>query len=119
MTRLAQLISQEEGFNVPGSIPSRQHNPGDLRHGPGAHHAPSTLDGIGTYTSDTSGWSDLERQLSLDAARGMDIRTFVTAYAPSVENNSSQYLDYICTGLSLGPDVSLATALLIGAHDEA
>lgn len=110
-SRLAQLIAQMEGFGKRGTIPTRLHNPGDLRHGPGASHSPGNPDGIGTYTSDEAGARDLQRQLTLYAERGYDLRKLIEVYAPPVENNTSQYLKFICDGLSLCPESPLTIAL--------
>src|SRR6185437_4031555 len=38
VTLLARLISREEGFGIPGALPTRDHNPGDLRHSPHSAH---------------------------------------------------------------------------------
>jgi hypothetical protein len=31
---LARLIAQEEGYGIPGAVPTRDNNPGDLHHSP-------------------------------------------------------------------------------------
>lgn len=99
MTRLAHLIAQEEGFYVPGSLPNRNHNPGDLRHSPHSSHTPDAPDAVGTIDSDVDGWADLERQLDLDAKRNLTLRDLVYKYAPPNENNTGKYLADLCKGL--------------------
>jgi hypothetical protein len=102
-TKLALLISQMEGFGKPGAIPTVRNNPGDLRHGPHAKHYEGI--GIGEYNSigwyDTVelGWSDLERQLTLYAMRGLTLDKLVMLYAPPTENDSENYLRFLCEGL--------------------
>jgi hypothetical protein len=113
MTKLAQLIAQEEGFNVPGSVPQRDNNPGDLRHSPHSAHAPGDPDGIGQIDNVADGWSDLERQLQLYADRGLTLEQAIYEFAPPNENNSAQYLDFVCNGLGCTPDTLVADALLI------
>ena len=108
MTLLARLVAKEEGFGVPGAIPTVRHNPGDLRHSPHSTHAPGDPEGIGTIDTDDHGWEDLERQLRLDAARGLTLAQFVEKYAPPAENNSKQYLAYLCVGLFADTPVSEA-----------
>jgi hypothetical protein len=61
---LAQAIAAAEGFNVPGSRPARNHNPGDV-----------TQDLIGkavgidgpfpVYATDADGWANLYAQINL------------------------------------------------------
>ena len=113
MSKLARLVANEEGFNVPGSIPARRHNPGDLRHSPHSSHEGEGTNDIGEIDNDADGWADLERQLRIDADRGMTLTEFVDTYAPPSENNDTQYLDYLCQGLGLSPDASVAQALEI------
>jgi len=113
MTRLAHLIAQEEGFYVPGSLPNRNHNPGDLRHSPHSFHTADKPDAIGQIATDVDGWADLERQLELYAKRNYTLRELVYEYAPPSENNSGEYLAYICKGLGCPADTFVYDALKI------
>ena len=115
-TRLAELIARQEGFFRPGTVPSRLHNPGDLRHGPGATHS-GDPNGIGTYTSDASGAEDLERQLRLYAGRGMSLRDCIYVYAPPSENGTEGYLSFVTKGLGLPPETPVSVALTIPAQE--
>jgi hypothetical protein len=108
MTLLARLVAKEEGFGVPGAIPTVRHNPGDLRHAPNASHEGIGPNDIGIEPNDATGWEDLERQLRLDASRGLTLAQFVDKYAPASENNSKQYLAYLCVGLFADTPVSEA-----------
>lgn len=110
MTKLARLIATEEGFFKAGSLPARNHNPGDLRHSPHSQH-PGDPEAIGVIDTEAHGWEDLERQLQLDAQRGYTIQKLVYTYAPPSENNTQQYLDFICTGLLCSPLTSVSDAL--------
>lgn len=108
-TLLAFLIAREEGFFKAGTLPARNHNPGDLRHSPHSAH-PGDPDAIGVIDSDPDGWADLERQLQLDAGKtfiaGDDksmpwtLGVAIYAWAPPSENNSAQYLDDIIAGFA-------------------
>lgn len=112
MSKLAQLIAKEEGFGIPGSVPTRDNNPGDLRHSPHASH-PGDPDGIGVIDTPEHGWADLERQLEIYAARWLTLRECIAIYAPPSENDSERYLNYICTGLGCSPDILVREALTI------
>lgn len=112
MTKLARLIAKEEGFGIPGSVPTRFHNPGDLRHSPHSNHDPAHPDGIGQIDTDADGWSDLERQLQLYAKRGLTLRDMIiNYYAPPGENDSEAYLAFICKELGVDQNCTVAQAL--------
>lgn len=113
MSKLAQLIAQEEGYGIPGALPTRNNNPGDLRHSPHSFHAITDPDGIGRISKVADGWADLERQLHLYAARGMTIAQAIYQFAPPNENNSMAYLAYIVHGLGVSSDTLVSDALLI------
>jgi hypothetical protein len=112
-TKLAQLIAQQEGFAIPGSLPQRQNNPGDLVHAPGETHAPGEPDGIGSFHSVQAGWDMLERQLALYAERGLTLQQMVNVYAPPPENDTQAYLNFLCQGLACSPDTLVSQALEI------
>lgn len=113
-SKLAHLIAQEEGFYKVGSLPSRYHNPGDLRHSPHSFHTATALDAIGQIDNDADGWADLDRQLELYAGRGLTLRTMVEDYyAPPGENDTEGYIRYLCTGLGCPDTLSVSQALEI------
>lgn len=118
MTKLAFLISKEEGFFQVGTLPCRNHNPGDLRHSPHSQH-PGDPNAIGAIDDDMDGWADLERQLFLDScklvsldpvtkmpvrAHFMTLRDAVYSWAPPSENDSAKYLADIINGFGGGVD---------------
>ena len=98
MTLLAWLIAKEEGFGLPGKIPTERRNPGDLRHSPHSSHVGVSPDDIGIIDTVTHGWEDLERQLSIDASRGMTLAQLVYSWAPPNENDSARYLTNVLRG---------------------
>ena|SRR2546421_10954179 len=115
MTKLALLISREEGFGRPGARPTRNHNPGDLRHSPHSSHAGEGANDIGVIDTDAHGWEDLERQLRMDASRGMTLGECIYSWAPPSENDSARYLAYVCDGLGMDAATPLAEALKLSA----
>lgn len=108
---LARLIAQMEGFGKPGAVPTRNNNPGDLRHSPHSSHEGEGSNDIGIIDTAADGWADLERQLEIYAAHSMSLRAAIYAFAPPSENDSEHYLNFICDGLGLSPDTSVAEAL--------
>jgi hypothetical protein len=113
MSKLAQLIARMEGFGIPGAVPTVRNNPGDLRHSPNSSHDGEGPNDIGIIDDVADGWADLERQLQLDAERGMTLTDLIATYAPPSENNTQNYLNFICQGLSLPPTALVSDALQI------
>src|SRR5580700_1373747 len=72
--KLDALIADEEGYGLPGTLPSRNNNPGDLRHSPHSSHDPAAPDAIGDIDTPQDGWTDLEEQLERYAARGLTLQ---------------------------------------------
>lgn len=98
-TWAAQLFAKREGFGIAGAVPTRNNNPGDLRHAPGAHHEPGDPDGIGSFTTPEEGWQMLDRQLGLYAERGLTLQAAAYKFAPPSENNSAAYLQFLVQNL--------------------
>jgi hypothetical protein len=113
MTKLAQLIAKEEGYGIPGDVPTRLNNPGDLRHSPHSFHTASDANAIGQIDSVADGWADLERQLQLYADRGLTLEQAIYEFAPPEENNSAAYLAYVCKGLGCASTIPMEDALKI------
>lgn len=111
MTKLAKLFARQEGFGIPGTQPTRKHNPGDLRHSNHSSHVGEGAEDIGIIDTDEHGWEDLDRQLRLFADRGMTLRDAVYTFAPANENEPSVYLDSICKAFPCDPDALMADLL--------
>jgi hypothetical protein len=110
---LEELIAKEEGFGIPGSKPTRYNNPGDLRHSPHSSHTAASPNDIGQIDTEEHGWEDLTRQLEIFAERGLTLRQLVEIYAPPNENNTERYLAFLCKGLGLDDDCTVADALTL------
>jgi hypothetical protein len=113
MSKLAEAIAHEEGYYIPGSLPNRNNNPGDLRHSPHSSHAADAPDAIGQIDTRVDGWADLERQLQIYAGRGMTIEQMVYEYAPPTENNSAAYLNFVCQYVGCEPQTTVSDALTL------
>lgn len=112
VSKLARLIAREEGFGIPGKIPTTHNNPGDLRHSPHSEH-PDNPNAIGQIDNPEDGWADLERQLKLYAERGMTLKQCIYQFAPPEENDTVQYLQFVCDGLGVTEDTPVAECLHI------
>lgn len=114
--RLTQLIGRREGFGLPGKIPTTHHNPMDLRHSPHASHDGEGANEIGEIDSDVDGWADADRQLELWAERGLTMERMVFGFlAPPNENDSAEYLRFLCDGIGVSPETLVSAALTIPA----
>ncbi len=100
MNPLAQAIARQEGFGIPGNRPTRNNNPGNLRASSLA--IGKDAGGFAIFASVADGWAALERQIGLDAGRGLNVAQFIAKHAPPSENDTSRYLANVLawTGLS-------------------
>ena len=110
-SKLADAIAHEEGFYVAGSLPQRNNNPGDLRHGNGEIHPDNQPNAVGSFATPEEGWAALNRQLRLDAARGWTVQQLIYSYAPPSENNTEAYLDYVCKDVGCQPSDPVSAVL--------
>jgi hypothetical protein len=69
--KLARAIAKAEGFGVKGAIPTRYHNPGDIRASRGVRY-PGQIglnkSGYVIFKNDKAGWAALEDQIDRIAA---------------------------------------------------
>jgi hypothetical protein len=108
---LARLIAREEGFGIPGAIPTTHNNPGDLVHSPHSFHKAGAPNAIGQIDNITDGWADLERQLRIFANEKLTLARAIFRYAPPATNHSGAYLAYICNGGGWTLDTLVSDAL--------
>lgn len=115
ISRLAELIAAEEGYGIPGALPTRDNNPGDLRHSAHSFHLPGAPDAIGQIDTPADGWDDLVEQLDRYPIEfpGITVAEAIYKFAPPSENNSAGYLAYVVHGLGCTPDTPLTDALTI------
>lgn len=90
--KLASAIATSEGYFVPGSIPSKNNNPGDLRGAPWLTN-PKIVNNFVVFSSKPSGVAGLYHQIALDLARGLSLRSLIQKWAPPTENNTQNYLN--------------------------
>lgn len=109
----SRAIAQIEGYYADSDSPNRPQrnlNPGNLRvagwrsgMSPAAAMSMAKTQGaIGydkggylKFASEAAGFAGLERQIRIDAKRGLNVGQFVSKYAPATENNTANYLSFI------------------------
>lgn len=89
---LAIAIAHAEGFSVPGSIPQRANNPGDLVI-PGWTGAKLGDQGISVFSSATEGWNRLYQQLARMASGRSHVYTPDMTFAEIGEKWTATHSD--------------------------
>jgi hypothetical protein len=68
---MSQAVAQAEGFGVPHTVPTRYHNPGNIRSTRNGHHYAGQIGlnrcGYVIFKKDSYGWQALREQLTLMA----------------------------------------------------
>lgn len=120
VTDFAVAIAQAEGFGVPGSVPQRAHNPGDL--GPGDTGVSDVIHAVGSdvsiLESDDQGWDFLYKKLqrafsgnSHTFLTSMSIEQFAQTYV-GARGDWQDWADHVVEHLQgAGYDVSTSTTI--------
>lgn len=109
---LLESIARIEGFYVPGSRPNRNNNPGDIEWGAFARlngaTALETPRGseparFAFFPTPEVGFAALHALLGGPTYSGLTIEEAVNKYAPPSENNTSNYVHYVCDNVGCKP----------------
>jgi hypothetical protein len=93
--KLASAIAEMEGWWKPGSLPGKNHNPGDLRAAPWLPKA-VIVNKYWVAENDAQGIAGLYHQIALNVARGYSLRKLIQAWAPASDgNNPGAYLRFV------------------------
>lgn len=101
---LIQAMAKQEGFGVPGTRPTRNHNPGDLEY----HQFAKDNGAIGTdgryaiFPDDATGFGAM-RTLLIKHYKGLTLQQALDKYAPPVENETNIYLQHVCAWAECQP----------------
>jgi hypothetical protein len=102
------------GIQIPRSsrIAWVHNNPGNLKYvgQEGASQGEPAEDGghWAAFQTPEEGAAALQRQIGLDASRGMSARDFVTKYAPPGSNDTEAYIAQASQALGVSPDTKLS-----------
>ena len=87
----------------------QNNNPSNLRFA-GQREASGPDDkGFAVFPTAPAGWRALHAQIKRDQERGETLAQFIGKYAPPKENNTSQYLEFVCDQLHISPGTALAS----------
>lgn len=111
---LSNAIARFEGYFVPGSVAQRNHNPGNLRSGPGAIGTDPR--GYAVFPDDETGFAALQNQVALNIGRGLTLNEFFggkpgvyPGYAPAADQNKpQQYAATVAGWLGIDPNAVLS-----------
>ena len=114
---LASTIQTLEGW-YPGSLSYRLNNPGNLMYAGQAGAVPYPVVGsdgktrvYAQFPDYATGEAALERQISLDASRGLSISSFAQKYAPLEDGNDpTSYAAHLATAAGLPVSAPLSAA---------
>jgi len=107
----------------PTDLNYRNNNPGNLRYNPlHPEYTPNAVGvgemGFARYASWDDGVRDLDRQIQLDASRGLTLESFIYKFAPSSENNTQNYLSYLINKLGFSRDTRLSSIISDSGTDK-
>ena len=111
-----QAISQFEGFGVPGTIATRQNNPGNLTFGPFAESQGATGPGAGNiaiFPNSQTGFNAMDQLIQHYASQGYNIQDLINTWSPpgapgNSPRSTQNYTDFVAqkTGATPGTPVS-------------
>lgn len=110
---LQQAIAKQEGFEVPGSLSARNHNPGNIIAGTFAnsHGAIGAASGYAVFPDDESGFAALTALLSGPGYKGKSVEIAINRYCPPPNgeeltegNDPDIYVQHVCEWCGCTPD---------------
>lgn len=108
LTSIATAIGNFEGVNVANSLAQRNNNPGNLKYAGQSGAIGQDANGFAIFDTQSDGQAALLSQLNLYAGRGLTLSQALNIYAPSSENNTSNYIGYVSSQTGIDPNASLS-----------
>lgn len=91
---LADAIQRQEGY-APGTRAYRNNNPGNLIYVGQASASGKDDAGFAVFPSYAAGYGELERQIGLDAGRGLTLEQFIYKYCPPSQCDTETYISNV------------------------
>ena len=112
---LALAIAHAEGFGTAGAVPTRAHNPGDLKI-PGWTGPVTGTEGISVFENDATGWAALEHELALIKAGKSHVYTLGMTIAEMAhhwtDTQTDNWATNVCDALTAAGRPATLTTLL-------
>jgi len=83
--------------------PQRTNNPLNLRFAHQTEAVGKDKDGFAVFPFWEAGFRAAHAQIRLDASRGLTLAQFIEKFAPPSENDTENYIDFICDEMRCGP----------------
>lgn len=120
---LDNAMSAFEGFGTPGTIATRQNNPGNLQYGDFAiaHGATGVgTNGIANFPDPATGFQAQDALVSMYASQGLSLQEMLQKYAPpnapgNTPATTSNYVNYVSNATGVAPNAPLSSAAGTGA----
>jgi len=81
------------------NVSQRNNNPLNLKDRNQAEEVDLDQEGFARFTTPIAGWRAAHRQIALDQGRGLSLEEFIHKFAPPRENDSENYLKFVCAEL--------------------
>ena len=117
---LQQAIAKQEGFGVPKTIATLNHNPGNIIAGSfsSQHGAIGAIHGYAVFSNDDAGWAALTALLKGPGYSGLTVLRAIEKFcpppngSPMTEGNEAEvYVENVCDWLGVDQDTSIAGLL--------
>jgi len=83
--------------------PQRNNNPGNVRWAKQPEASGKDDAGYAIFPTPEAGWRKLHGIIKFAANKGYNITEFINEYAPPVENDTRNYVGFVCNHMNCGP----------------
>jgi len=96
-----------ETIKLGSPLAIKNNNPGNLRF-VGQEGATQGSGGFAKFSTPEAGMNALKNQIAIDTKNGHTLKSFINKYAPSSENNTSEYLSQAMKALGVSANMKLS-----------
>lgn len=103
-----RAIGREEGYGKPGTLPTRNLNPGDLEFHPWMTRFGGQLESgpharFAVFPTEKDGYDALKHLFGFPLYKGKTVAEAITEFAPAVENRTAAYIANVCAWAECQP----------------
>lgn len=86
----------------------RNNNPINLKFAGQTEATGKDGQGFAIFPNPPAGWRAAHAQINLDKSRNLTVKEFLFKFAPPSENDTNNYLGFICNSLAVDPKCKLS-----------